>query len=117
MSNTTALLSLVVPVFNEEENIPLLTDRICTALNGYTFELIYVDDCSTDATRAAIKKMNNPKVVLVELKKNYGQVGIIGCLNLMANSAQTNRPCIIILCFWGSNYLVLRFWAHDFFRP
>ena len=59
MSNITALLSLVVPVFNEEENIPLLTDRICTALNGYTFELIFIDDCSTDGTREAIKKMQN----------------------------------------------------------
>lgn len=73
MSNTTALLSLVVPVFNEEENIPLLTERISTALSDYTFELIYVDDCSTDGTRKAIKKLNNAKVVLVELKKNYGQ--------------------------------------------
>lgn len=73
MSNTTALLSLVVPVYNEEENIPLLTERISNALSDFTFELIYVDDCSTDATRKAIKKMNNPKVVLVELKKNYGQ--------------------------------------------
>ena len=73
MSNTTALLSLVVPVFNEEENIPLLTERICTVLNRYTYELIFIDDCSTDNTREAVKKMNNPKVVLVELKKNYGQ--------------------------------------------
>ena len=73
MSNTTALLSLVVPVFNEEENIPLLTERICTVLDRYTYELIFIDDCSTDNTREAVKKMNNPKVVLVELKKNYGQ--------------------------------------------
>ena len=74
MSNTTALLSLVVPVFNEEENIPLLTERICTVLNRYTYELIFIDDCSTDNTRAAVKKMNKPKEVLVELKQNYGQI-------------------------------------------
>ena len=49
MSKQTVLLSLVVPIYNEEENILLLTQRIVEALKSYSFELIYIDDCSTDS--------------------------------------------------------------------
>lgn len=66
-------LSVVVPVYNEEENISLLVERIEGALRGKNFEIILVDDGSTDQTRQAIKSLNNPNVVLIELKKNYGQ--------------------------------------------
>ena len=45
MSKQTVLLSLVVPIYNEEENILLLTQRIVEALKSYSFELIYIDDC------------------------------------------------------------------------
>lgn len=71
------LLSVVVPMFNEEENVQLLTDHIEKGLEGYAYEIIYIDDCSTDDTRKAIKKMDNDKVVLVELRKNYGQSSAI----------------------------------------
>lgn len=67
------ILSVVVPVYNEEENVPLLVSRIEGALQGNTFEIILVDDGSTDQTRNEIKKLKNPNVVLVELNKNYGQ--------------------------------------------
>lgn len=66
-------LSVVVPVYNEEENAALLVQRIGEALQGKEFEIILVDDGSTDNTRNEIKKLNNPNVVLIELKKNYGQ--------------------------------------------
>ncbi len=66
-------LSVVVPVYNEEENVSLLVERIESALRGKNFEIILVDDGSTDQTRQAIKSLNNPNVVLIELKKNYGQ--------------------------------------------
>ena len=66
-------LSVVVPVYNEEENVALLVGRIEGALTGKDFEIILVDDGSTDATRQEVRKLNNPNVVLIELKKNYGQ--------------------------------------------
>lgn len=66
-------LSVVVPVYNEEENVSLLVERIEGALHGKNFEIILVDDGSTDQTRQEVKKLNNPNVVLIELKKNYGQ--------------------------------------------
>ncbi len=67
------LLSIIVPLYNEEENVQLLTDAIENALKGYPYEIIYIDDFSTDNTRNAVKKLKNDHVVLIEMKKNYGQ--------------------------------------------
>lgn len=66
-------LSIVVPLYNEEQSIAPLTMRIEDALKGRDYEIILVDDGSTDNSRAEIKKLNNPKIKLIELKKNYGQ--------------------------------------------
>lgn len=66
-------LSVVIPLFNEEENVLLLVNRIEAALVGKDFEIILVDDGSTDQTRQEIKKLRNSRIVLIELKKNYGQ--------------------------------------------
>ena len=70
---TDALLSIVVPLYNEEENAVLLTQKIHESLVGYEYQIIYIDDFSTDNTRGVIKGMNDGKVHLIELKKNYGQ--------------------------------------------
>jgi glycosyltransferase involved in cell wall biosynthesis len=64
-------------MYNEEENVKLLTDHIEQGLVGYDYEIIYIDDCSSDDTRKEIKKLNNNHVVLVELRKNYGQSSAI----------------------------------------
>ena len=70
---TQELLSIVVPLYNEEDNVELLTEKIHESLQGYHYEIIYVNDFSNDSTVRVIKKMNDPIVHLVELKKNYGQ--------------------------------------------
>ncbi|MEJ7822794.1 MAG: glycosyltransferase family 2 protein [Chitinophagaceae bacterium] len=70
-------LSLVVTVINEEDNIHPLIEEIRNALVGMDYEVVFVDDGSTDATRKrikeAIQEANDDRLVLVELKKNYGQ--------------------------------------------
>lgn len=66
-------ISIVVPLYNEEQNMKPLVEQIEAALNGMNYEIILVDDGSMDQTRQAVKKLNNPNVVLIELKKNYGQ--------------------------------------------
>ncbi len=70
---TTDILSIVVPLYNEEDNVSLLTQRIHESLIGYNYEIIYVDDFSKDRTRKVVKEMKDEKVHLLALKKNYGQ--------------------------------------------
>ncbi len=70
---TSLTLSVVVPLYNEEENVSLLTKKIHESLKGYNYQIIYVDDFSKDATRKVVKEMNDDTVHLIELKKNYGQ--------------------------------------------
>ena len=71
--NFSKLLSIIIPVYNEQGNVDLLTKAIEDALTEYKYEIIYIDDYSNDNTRNEIKEMKNPKVVLIEMKKNYGQ--------------------------------------------
>ncbi len=65
--------SLVIPMFNEEGNAGLLIDKIRNAMTGFRYALILIDDASSDGTVKEIKEKNDPNVVLIELKKNYGQ--------------------------------------------
>lgn len=66
-------LSVVVCVYNEEENIHPLCQQIEKALSDVDYELIYVDDGSTDRTLERLKEVNNPRLTVLELRKNYGQ--------------------------------------------
>lgn len=70
---TQALLSVVVPLYNEEDNVALLTQKIHESLEGYNYQIIYVDDFSTDRTRKVIQELSDDKIHLIALKKNYGQ--------------------------------------------
>jgi glycosyltransferase involved in cell wall biosynthesis len=66
-------LSVVVTVINEEDNIHPLVEEIRKALSGMDYEVIFVDDGSTDATRKRVKEIIDDRITLVELRKNYGQ--------------------------------------------
>lgn len=66
-------LSVVVTVMNEEDNIYPLIDAVSQALQNIDHEIVFVDDGSTDGTRQRIKERINDHIVLVELRKNYGQ--------------------------------------------
>jgi glycosyltransferase involved in cell wall biosynthesis len=66
-------LSVVIPVMNEEDNIPPLLEAVHNALQNFHYEIILVDDGSTDGTRKKILEHADDRVVLVELRKNYGQ--------------------------------------------
>lgn len=66
-------LSLVITVINEEDNIHPLVEAIRNALTGMDYEVVFVDDGSTDATKRRIKEVIDERIILVELKKNYGQ--------------------------------------------
>ncbi|MBB1283052.1 glycosyltransferase family 2 protein [Flavisolibacter sp. BT320] len=66
-------LSLVIPVMNEEDNIQPLLETVREALRDIDYEVILVDDGSSDATRKRIVEHADDRTVLVELRKNYGQ--------------------------------------------
>jgi glycosyltransferase involved in cell wall biosynthesis len=70
-------ISVVVPLFNEEENIPELHRRVKSALEstGEGFEVIYVDDGSTDATLSLLQEIQSKdgSVVVVSFRRNFGQ--------------------------------------------
>jgi len=66
-------LSVVIPVMNEEDNIQPLLEAVRQALSGIDYEVVLVDDGSTDATKKRIIEHADERTKLVELRKNYGQ--------------------------------------------
>ena len=63
--------SVVIPLYNEGDNVVLLQNEVSAALAGLNYELILVDDGSTDDTVARITQ--SPEVRLLQFKKNAGQ--------------------------------------------
>jgi len=69
------VISVVVPVYNEEDNIPELVDRVAAALAPREFELIVIDDGSRDGSAAALERLAESRAWLrpLYLIRNYGQ--------------------------------------------
>jgi dolichol-phosphate mannosyltransferase len=68
-------VSVVVPLFNEEENVPILQAELAAALAGVRHEIIFVDDGSTDQTLARLTK--SPEVRVLHFERNAGQSAAI----------------------------------------
>jgi glycosyltransferase involved in cell wall biosynthesis len=70
-------VSVVVPLFNEEDSLPPLYAAITGAMEplGVAFEIVFVDDGSTDGTARIAEKLarSDPRVALVKFRRNYGQ--------------------------------------------
>ena len=74
------LISIIIPSYNEEKNIPLIYQAICdewekNLANKYEFELIFVDDGSADSSVREIKKLvkKDERVRLLEFSRNFGK--------------------------------------------
>lgn len=70
---TQPKLSVVIAMLNEEENVAPLGESIATALKGLHYELIIVDDGSTDGTLKQLRRLDIHPLKIIELRKNYGQ--------------------------------------------
>ena len=68
-------VSVVVPLYNEEENLPTLQEELRTALDGLDYEIIFVDDGSVDRTAERIETA--PNIRLIRFEKNAGQSAAI----------------------------------------
>jgi glycosyltransferase involved in cell wall biosynthesis len=66
-------ISIVICLFNEEENIKPLVVSLDNALKGIDFEAVMVDDGSTDHTAQEIMNNSRPWMKLIRFRKNYGQ--------------------------------------------
>ena len=68
------LVSVVVPVYDEEGNAVELYERVCAALDGVPFELVTIDDGSTDATPMILAELAaaDDRVKVVTLARNFG---------------------------------------------
>lgn len=66
-------LSVVITVLNERENVVPMVNALEEALSSVDYEAIFVDDGSNDGTQKEIKRNLTKRIVLVELRKNYGQ--------------------------------------------
>ena len=70
-------ISVVIPLFNEEESLPELSAWIKRVMeeNGFSYEVIFIDDGSTDASFHVIRQLSagNPHIKAVRFSRNYGK--------------------------------------------
>lgn len=67
------LLSVIIPVMNEEDNIKPMLEAVGSALKDIEHEIIFVDDGSTDKTVQKIKEESKNNIRLIVFSRNFGQ--------------------------------------------
>ncbi|MCR4329752.1 MAG: glycosyltransferase family 2 protein [Candidatus Roizmanbacteria bacterium] len=75
------LLSIIVPVHNEEKNIPILVERLSKAVQNYTYEILFIDDGSTDSTLSILKNSaaTNKLLKIYSFTRNFGHQNALFC--------------------------------------
>jgi polyisoprenyl-phosphate glycosyltransferase len=90
------MISLVAPIFNEEENLPEFRRRAAAALEGTgeTWEIVFVNDGSRDSSGTLIRKFHaeDPRIKLVELSRNFGHQPAV-----TAGIAHASGDCVILM--------------------
>jgi len=84
MSKNNPVISVVVPVYNEAENVAKLVDEIAVAFDAKRYEMVFVNDASTDETASVLKS----------LKANYP--ALAGALNAKIRSLR-NWPLVLVM--------------------
>lgn len=92
-------ISILVPCYNEEENvIPLsnaLVEMLQRDLSAYDYEIVFIDNCSKDSTRDKLRVIcrKNPKIKAVLNAKNFGQFN-----SPYYGMLQTTGDCVVLMC-------------------
>ncbi len=83
-----SLISIIIPIFNEEDNLPILYQRLnkITENSKHNFEFIFVDDCSIDQSFPILREgsLKDPRVKVIQFSRNFGSHA--GCLAGLINS-------------------------------
>jgi glycosyltransferase involved in cell wall biosynthesis len=121
-------LSVVIPVYNEEESLPHLHEAVCAALQDLkrSWEVIYVNDGSRDKSMAVLEKLaadDQQHVCVVEFRRNFGQTTAIaagidharGDVIVFLDADLQNDPADIpaILAKLDEGYDVVSGWRKD----
>ncbi len=91
-------VSIMIPCYNEEENIAAITEAVCRqmeALPQYDYDVLCIDNCSTDNTRPILREIcaKNRKIKAIFNVKNFGQFN-----SPYYGLCQTDGDCVIPIC-------------------
>ncbi|MEK7286990.1 MAG: glycosyltransferase family 2 protein, partial [Elusimicrobiota bacterium] len=82
MSQPISLLSVIIPIYNEEPNIKFLLDELlkCLGRLGINWEILFIDDGSTDNPAATIEKLaTEDRIIFIRLARCFGQSAALAC--------------------------------------
>jgi len=121
-------LSIVVPVYNEEQNLPLLNEAIHESMKSYSksWEIVFVDDGSKDSSievLGGLVKLDPERIRVIELRRNFGQTAAIaagidhaqGSIIVMLDADMQNDPIDIPMMLGkiDEGYDVVSGWRKD----
>ena len=92
-------ISVLIPTYNEEENVKPISEAVIGVLQKdlpeYDYEIVFIDNCSHDATRPILREMckNNQKIKAIFNAKNFGQFN-----SPYYGMLQTTGDCTVLLC-------------------
>lgn len=88
------LLSVIIPVYNEEKNIPLITSKVRKIIEKYNYEIIFVNDGSRDDTQIKLAEVskNNSRIKVVSFVRNFGHQ-----IALTAGYQASSGDCVITI--------------------
>ncbi|MDD2973389.1 MAG: glycosyltransferase family 2 protein [Lachnospiraceae bacterium] len=92
-------ISVLIPCYNEVENVALMSDTVINVLNEalpqYDYELVFIDNCSTDGTRDELERIcsKNKKIKAILNVTNFGQFN-----SPFYGMCQTTGDCTISMC-------------------
>lgn len=76
-------ISVIIPILNEEESLPELTEWLVKVLkgNGFSYEIIFVDDGSTDTSWKVVEELNSGNAFIkgIKFRRNYGKSAALNC--------------------------------------